>query len=119
MGLGKTIEALAAISHLASTGDTHFLVVCPASVIVNWENEIYRHSRLTAHRLHGPAKDRAFSTWTSDGGVAIATFSGAGGFSPTDRVDVSLLGDPADRRFAPGRAPWEFSELELRSVPIR
>ena len=35
------------------------------------------------------------------------------------RTGSDALSDPTDRRFAPGRAPWEFSEPELRSVPIR
>jgi superfamily II DNA or RNA helicase len=49
MGLGKTVQALAALAHLAADGETHFLVVCPASVLVNW--------------LRG-------------GGVAVTTFEG-------------------------------------------
>ncbi len=44
MGLGKTIEALAVLCHLKRQGGTHFLVVCPASVLVNSENETIRHS---------------------------------------------------------------------------
>ena len=46
MGLGKSVEALAAMCHLAVEGQRHFLVVCPASVLVNWTHEITRHSEL-------------------------------------------------------------------------
>ena len=46
MGLGKTVEALAAMCHLHVEGRRHFLVVCPASVLVNWTHEIRRHSEL-------------------------------------------------------------------------
>ena len=75
MGLGKTIEALAVMCHLKSHGATHFLVVCPASVLANWENEILRHSRLAAPvRLHGDQRHRRLSQWARDGGVAITTF---------------------------------------------
>lgn len=75
MGLGKTIEALAVLCHLRSRGATHFLVVCPASVLANWENEIRRHSRLPAPvRLHGHLRDRLLSNWIREGGVAITTF---------------------------------------------
>ena len=75
MGLGKTIEALAVLCHLRSRGATHFLVVCPASVLANWENEIRRHSKLpTPVRLHGHLRNRLLSTWTRNGGVAITTF---------------------------------------------
>ena len=58
MGLGKTIEALAAMCHLRAEGATHFLVVCPASVLINWAHEIRSHSALTAYRLHGLDRDR-------------------------------------------------------------
>lgn len=36
MGLGKTIQAIAAMVSLRNTGATHFVVLCPASVIINW-----------------------------------------------------------------------------------
>lgn len=75
MGLGKTIEALAVLCHLRSRGATHFLVVCPASVLANWESETRRHSQLpTPVRLHGHLRHRLLSTWKRDGGVAITTF---------------------------------------------
>jgi len=75
MGLGKTIEALAVLCHLRSRGATHFLVVCPASVLANWENEIQRHSQLpTPLRLHGYLRERLLRKWTREGGVAITTF---------------------------------------------
>ena len=53
MGLGKTIEALAAMCHLQSDGASHFLVVSPASVLVNWLHEVDRHTDLAPTRLHG------------------------------------------------------------------
>ncbi len=75
MGLGKTIEALAVLCHLRSRGATHFLVVCPASVLANWENEIRRHSQLpTPVRLHGHQRDSLLRIWIRGGGVAITTF---------------------------------------------
>ena len=75
MGLGKTIEALAMLCHLRAQGDTHFLVVCPASVLANWEHEIRRHSRLDqALRLYGGDRDRYLRQWERLGGVAVTTF---------------------------------------------
>ena len=75
MGLGKTIEALAVLCHLRSRGATHFLVVCPASVLANWENEIRRHSQLPAPlRVHGHLRDSLLPRWVRGGGVAITTF---------------------------------------------
>ncbi|WP_030271473.1 DEAD/DEAH box helicase [Micromonospora globosa] len=74
MGLGKTIEAIAVLAHLRSRGNTHFLVVCPAAVVTNWVREVSSKSKLRAHRVHGPERDRAARTWMRDGGVAITTY---------------------------------------------
>jgi len=74
MGLGKTVQALAVLAHLAARGQRRFLVVCPASVQVNWLNEIGRHTRLSAHNLHGADRDRAARNWLREGGVAVTTF---------------------------------------------
>ena len=48
MGLGKTVQAIAVMADRAAAGDTHFLVVCPASVLVGWQREVATHSRLVA-----------------------------------------------------------------------
>jgi hypothetical protein len=74
MGLGKTIQSIAAMAHLASTGRRHFLVVCPASVVVNWTREIGSRSKLRSYRLHGTGREAAVSAWLGDGGVAVTTF---------------------------------------------
>ncbi|MFC1444060.1 DEAD/DEAH box helicase [Streptacidiphilus sp. N1-10] len=76
MGLGKTIQAIAAMAHLAAGGERHFLVVCPASVLVNWLREIESRSRLTAHRVHGTHRGTALMEWRHRGGVAVTTFEG-------------------------------------------
>ena len=76
MGLGKTMQALAAMCHLAAKGETHFLVVCPASVVINWTREVERHTLLEARRLHLPGAKRqaAEQEWAAKGGVAVTTF---------------------------------------------
>jgi superfamily II DNA or RNA helicase len=76
MGLGKTMQSLAAMCHLAAEGATHFLVVCPASVVINWTREVERHTLLEARRLHLPGAKRqaAEQEWAAKGGVAITTF---------------------------------------------
>ncbi|MBW8685703.1 DEAD/DEAH box helicase [Chitinophaga rhizophila] len=40
MGLGKTVQAIALLLHRAQEGPA--LVVCPASVLPNWTNELYK-----------------------------------------------------------------------------
>lgn len=74
MGLGKTIEALAAMCHLRVHGASHFLVVCPASVLVNWLHEVERHTELEALRLHGGDRETNFRQWSRRGGVGVTTF---------------------------------------------
>ncbi|SNS15627.1 Helicase conserved C-terminal domain-containing protein [Actinomadura meyerae] len=75
MGLGKTIQAIAAIAHLRARGATHFLVACPASVLINWVREIETRSSLAAHPLHGPGRAAALKKWAGDGGIAVTTLS--------------------------------------------
>lgn len=74
MGLGKTIEALAVLAHLWATGATHFLVVCPPGVLVNWLREVAARSTLTAHRVHGEEWREAAAAWVADGGIAVTTY---------------------------------------------
>jgi superfamily II DNA or RNA helicase len=53
MGLGKTVQALAAMAH---RGGNH-LVVCPTSVLRNWQNEANRFApMLTVNVYHGPTR---------------------------------------------------------------
>ncbi|MFF8470831.1 DEAD/DEAH box helicase [Streptomyces griseus] len=74
MGLGKTVQAIAALAHLAAHGESHFLVVCPASVLINWTREIRARSTLRAVPVHGAERTGAFADWRENGGVAVTTF---------------------------------------------
>jgi hypothetical protein len=74
MGLGKTLQALATLCHLAAHGQRRFLVVCPASVQINWLNETAKHTDLSTHSLHGPDRETAGRIWMRQGGVAVTTF---------------------------------------------
>ena len=74
MGLGKTIQAIATMVSLKNTGATHFMVVCPASVLTNWCREISRHSKLKATMIHGRMRNVALKSWLNTGGVAVTTY---------------------------------------------
>lgn len=92
MGLGKTVQALAVLAHLAAKGQRRFLVVCPASVQINWLNETAKHSRLDAHSLHGPDRAAAGRRWLRDGGVAVTTFGTLGKLPDEVRsAEVAML----------------------------
>ena len=96
MGLGKTIEALAVLCHLRSRGARLFLVVCPASVLANWEREVLQHSRLSpTWRLHGPQRDRRLGQWARDGGVAITTFDTLRSLEPPEIRIAAVIVDEA------------------------
>ncbi|WP_232303576.1 DEAD/DEAH box helicase [Pseudofrankia sp. DC12] len=102
MGLGKTVQAIAALAHLRALDQTHFLVVCPTSVLVNWLRETARHSTLTAHRLHGPDRADAVRRWVAEGGVGVTTFDTLAALAlPTalrSRVEVPTQRDRVRRR---------------------
>jgi superfamily II DNA or RNA helicase len=91
MGLGKSVEALAAMCHLHVEGRRHFLVVCPASVLVNWTHEIRRHSELRPHRLHGPDRQQNFNAWIRVGGVAVTTYESLRSLPGPAEVDLGML----------------------------
>ncbi|MFG2023899.1 DEAD/DEAH box helicase [Streptomyces sp. NPDC048825] len=74
MGLGKTVQAIAVLAHLAAQGHSHFLVICPASVLINWTREIRSRSTLRAMPVHGPERQHAYGEWRERGGVAVTTF---------------------------------------------
>lgn len=84
MGLGKTIQAIAVLAHLAAEGQRHFMVVCPASVLVNWTREIEARSALPVRLLHGPDRHHAFADWKDRGGVGVTTFDALRGFPAPD-----------------------------------
>ncbi|GGS47835.1 helicase SNF2 [Actinokineospora fastidiosa] len=76
MGLGKTITLIALHLHRAS-GPT--LVVCPASLLSNWEREIRRFAPgVPVRRFHGAARDLA------DEGFVLTTYG-------TLRADLDRL----------------------------
>jgi SNF2-related domain/Helicase conserved C-terminal domain len=59
MGLGKTVQAIAACELLARRrGIARVLVVCPASLKAEWEEQIARFTERPARAVFGPRADR-------------------------------------------------------------
>jgi len=76
MGLGKTIEALALMAHLrAAEGGTHFVVFCPASIVMNWAHEIEHRSDFRMHLAYGPYRDEILRSWHLEGGIALTSYT--------------------------------------------
>jgi superfamily II DNA or RNA helicase len=79
MGLGKTVQLIA---HLLDAPEGSFLIVCPTSVVGNWERELARFAPgLPVTRQHGP--DRA-DDLSSVRGIVLTTYG-------TLRRDVDTL----------------------------
>ena len=91
MGLGKTVQAIAAMVSLRNTGATHFMVVCPASVLINWCREIREKSRLSVTKIHGNGRSAALRSWIRTGGVAVTTYETTGSLKLDQEFSFSLL----------------------------
>jgi len=93
MGLGKTMQAIAAMTHLQAVGKTHFMVICPLSVLENWKREVSTHSKLNVIGIYGDEEARAvaFNTWLNDGGVAITTYETVQRLVITDTLSLDMV----------------------------
>lgn len=91
MGLGKTVQAIATMVSLRNTGGTHFVVVCPASVITNWCREIRKMSLLSVTKIHGTGRKAALQSWIESGGVAVTTYETTAYFELPDDFKFKML----------------------------
>ena len=91
MGLGKTVQAIAAMVSLRNEGATHFVVVCPASVLSNWCREINKHSDLSVIMVHGSSRSASVSKWIEEGGVAVTTYETTGAITLDDNFKYNYM----------------------------
>lgn len=87
MGLGKTVQALAFFMHSKELNENaKFLVVCPTTLMYNWENEIKKFAPTLKHFIHhGPKRNasiRAFEAYD----IVITTYG-------TMRSDIKMFKD--------------------------
>lgn len=89
MGLGKTVQAVAAMCdvHAREPGSL-FLVICPASVLINWCREIKKFSTMETYLIHGTFTEDEFDRWCRYGGVAVTNFETMGKI--VSRIDNHL-----------------------------
>ncbi len=85
MGLGKTVQALSMMSHYEKQeGFLKALVVCPTTLIYNWENEIKKFTpSLTWHIHHGSMRTRDHKDFENHN-ITITTYG-------TLRSDIQLM----------------------------
>ena len=93
MGLGKTLQAIGVILQRINEGATRFLIVCPASVLENWQREISTRTGLSSIKIHGDVAKSGLSTWTLNSGIAITTFDTLKTFGLTDEEIFALQVD--------------------------
>jgi non-specific serine/threonine protein kinase len=85
MGLGKTVQALSFLQHFKDTHENlRALVVCPTTLMFNWENEIRKFTPdLTYHIHHGGERTRN-KVLLDNKNVIITTYG-------TLRSDIKML----------------------------
>lgn len=85
MGLGKTVQALSFLEHCRSEqGRIKALVVCPTTLIYNWESEIRKFTPKLTYRIHHGATRTRTREEIMDHDVTITTYG-------TLRSDIKLL----------------------------
>ena len=87
MGLGKTIQALSFLHHYRQHyGHLRALVVCPTTLIFNWENEIKKFAPSLTYRIHHGGERLRNKEALNGFEVLITTYG-------TLRSDIKLLMD--------------------------
>jgi len=87
MGLGKTVQALSFLEHFRAEigkGQVKALVVCPTTLIYNWESEIRKFTPKLTYRIHHGATRTRLREEILDHNVTITTYG-------TLRSDIKLL----------------------------
>ncbi|HMP93927.1 MAG TPA: SNF2-related protein, partial [Phnomibacter sp.] len=85
MGLGKTVQALAALEHFEDQhGTLKALVVCPTSLLYNWENEIKKFTPHLNYFIHHGAQRTRLADDLKDHHIIITTYG-------TLRSDIMVL----------------------------
>ncbi|MEC4016526.1 DEAD/DEAH box helicase [Streptomyces sp. H27-D2] len=122
MGLGKTITVIALHLHRARTAPT--LVICPASLLGNWQREIERFAPGTpVRRFHGAGRtldapatldDTAGPTGTT-GGFILTTYGTMRGSAPelAEHRWGMVVADEAQHV----KNPYSSTAKALRTIP--
>ena len=75
MGLGKTVQALTMLRHFKhETKGLKTLVVCPTTLIYNWENEIKKFAPGLTHRIHHGSMRTRSTADLEESNIVITTY---------------------------------------------
>ncbi|MFC9930533.1 SNF2-related protein [Streptomyces sp. NPDC127190] len=110
MGLGKTVTLIAL--HLTRARTEPTLVVCPASLLGNWQREITRFAPgVPVRRFHGP--DRTLDGL--DGGFVLTTYGTLR--STADRLAAQPWGMIVADEAQHVKNPYSATAKALRTIP--
>jgi non-specific serine/threonine protein kinase len=85
MGLGKTIQTLTFLQHYQNTNGTlNALVVCPTTLLYNWQNEINKFTNGLTFMIHHGSSRAAKQSVLEEFNIVITTYG-------TLRSDIELL----------------------------
>ncbi|MEO6229628.1 MAG: SNF2-related protein [Ferruginibacter sp.] len=85
MGLGKTVQALTMLQHFkTSTSGLKAIVVCPTTLIYNWENEIRKFTPDLTYRIHHGSMRTRDIVELQKANIVITTYG-------TLRSDIQVL----------------------------
>jgi superfamily II DNA or RNA helicase len=85
MGLGKTVQTLTFLLHYKNTHERpRFLVVCPTTLIYNWEHEIRKFTPTLSHIIHHGSKRIVSKSLFDQFDIVITTYG-------TMRSDIKAL----------------------------
>src|SRR5205823_3807168 len=85
MGLGKTVQALSMLRHYNLENDgLKALVVCPTTLIYNWENEIKKFTPQLTYTIHHGSLRTRNADDLQQRNIVITTYG-------TLRSDIQLL----------------------------
>jgi len=116
MGLGKTVQSIAVIETLAKSQKT--LIVCPASLISNWESEIRKWSESDPHitiRSYQKYQREASKHYEQD--YALCIIDEASMIkNPEAKISQALSQQPAQYKLALTGTPVENTAGDLWSI---
>jgi SNF2 domain-containing protein/helicase-like protein/SNF2 helicase protein len=127
MGLGKTVQLIAYLLDRSDRVDSPALIVCPASVLGNWQRELHRFAPgLSCHIHHGPDRTRAIEGLV-DVDVVLTSYS----LLPRDRRllaetewrvvvldEAQQVKNPLTRGAQAARALQAHHRIALTGTPI-
>ena len=90
MGLGKTLQATGVLTQRIKEGGTHFIIVCPKAVLVNWQREVESRTDIRLIKIHGSQQNTSYQQWLAKGGVAITTFDTLKNLSLEDKAAKNI-----------------------------